>query len=265
VESTDNGLEVIDLQSDPGFAGRCLHIRDVGRPIEGVHRLGRALIEAPETILQELVDAAIQLCGADSAGVSIERRDAGDDKYYEWVATAGEYSKFLHAMLPRIPSACGTCLERGRAQLFRVSKRFFDLMGVKAAEVTDGILLPWRVDEVRGTIWILAHGRTEAFDQDDLRIMQILASLAEMGVRQQRLRVTEAKPPGKVKTAAVNDLEKQFDNSLQNIRSVLHAAEWSQTTCEAQAVAEQMRSRLKELSVLMRRLLRLPVVVSRPN
>ena len=141
--AADTGLEVIDLFEDTSFASRRLHERDVAMQVEGMHRLARAFVESPDTILQELVNAAVELCGADSSGISIEREDKSDAEFYEWVATAGKYAGFLNATLPRSPSACGMCLERGRPQLFRVTQRFFDLMGIEAPTVTDGILLPW--------------------------------------------------------------------------------------------------------------------------
>jgi hypothetical protein len=47
----------------------------------------------------------------------------------------------MNAVIPRYPSACGICLERGKPQLFRVGQRFFDTMGIEASLVTDGILL----------------------------------------------------------------------------------------------------------------------------
>ena len=140
----DTGLEVIDLEDEPAFAARRLHVRDVAMQIEGLQRLAHAFVDKPETILQELVNAAVKLCGADSAGISIEQEERTETNFYKWVATAGQYGHFLNAMLPRYPSACGICLERGRPQLFRVTQRFFDLMGVEAPTVTDGLLLPWR-------------------------------------------------------------------------------------------------------------------------
>ena len=66
--AVDTGLEVLDLASDPAFAKRRLHTRDVATQIEGMQRLARAFVDQPDTILQELVNAAVDLCGADSAG-----------------------------------------------------------------------------------------------------------------------------------------------------------------------------------------------------
>src|SRR5277367_3092694 len=181
----ETGLEVLDLRADNAFAKRNLHSRDIGTQMAGLQRLSRALVERPETILQELVSAAVDLCGADSAGISIEKEDGSDQEFYHWIATAGAYSGFLNAVLPRYPSACGLCLERGHAQHFTVTKKFFDILGVEAPLVTDGILLPWQTDETRGTIFVMAHGRTEAFDENDARLMNMLADFAAMGYKQQ--------------------------------------------------------------------------------
>jgi hypothetical protein len=120
----ETGLEVIDLQSDPSFARRRLHVRDIVSHIEGLNRLARVFVETPTNILQELVTAAVELCGADSAGISVVQKDSTDDNFYHWIATAGQYSGFQDAKLPRYPSACGVTLERGRPQIFRVTKRF---------------------------------------------------------------------------------------------------------------------------------------------
>ncbi len=157
------GLEVTDLAQDAVFAKRSARQRDMPSQVEALHRLTMKFVEQPESILQELVNAAVTLCGADSAGVSIEREDKTDTDYYKWIAIAGEYSPFLNASLPLYPSACTICLHREGPQAFRVGKRFFDIIGVEAATVKDGILLPWEVEGMRGTIFIISHTSEEAF------------------------------------------------------------------------------------------------------
>jgi signal transduction histidine kinase len=257
--STDTGLEVIDLRSDPSFAERRLHVRDVAMQIEGMHRLAHAFVESPDTILQELVNAAVGLCGADSSGISIEQDGKSDDNFYQWVATAGEYAHFLNATLPRYPSACGVCLERGRPQLFRVTQRFFDLMGIEAPVVTDGILLPWQVEEMRGTIWIMAHGRTEAFDGGDLRMMEVLANFAAMGVRQQRQQKLLVEQASATAAAAMaNDLAHKINNPLQSLTNLVYLAGEGKIGGDTKALAEEMSEHLVRLSAVVRKLLALP-------
>ena len=107
-------------------------------------RLARAFVERPDTVLQELVDSTVSLCGADSAGISVERPDKTESDYYQWIATAGEYAGFLNALLPHgIQAHAASAWNAGTPQLFRVSQRFFDLMGIQAATADGtGILLP---------------------------------------------------------------------------------------------------------------------------
>src|SRR6201996_5780833 len=171
---TNSGLEVVDIATDVEFRTRKLRVRDVSAQLQALQRLGRAFVEEPGAILQALVKAAVDVCGADSSGISVENEGCDDSDFYHWVATTGRYSGFLNAVLPRYPSACGVCLERGRPQRFRVSQRFFEILGVEAPLVTDGILLPWEVDGLRGTIFVMAHGRDEAFDYEDVSMMQML-------------------------------------------------------------------------------------------
>lgn len=256
------GLEVIDLQSDPAFARRRLHVRDAVAQLDGMNRLARVFVESPTTILQELATAAVDLCGADSAGISIEQREETDDNYYHWVATAGQYSRFLDAKLPRYPSACGVTLERGSPQLFRVTKRFFDLMGIEAPTVTDGMLLPWQVGDTRGTIWIMAHGRDEAFDGEDCRMMQALANFAATGVRleqQQTLLMEHARTAAEV--ALANKLAHQINNPLQALMQTVFLV--GRGGEESGAFAQQAMGDVVKLSGVVKRLLTPPEKTSR--
>ena len=253
------GLELVDLADGKAFAGRRLHSRNGAMQMEGLHRLAIAFVEKPETILQELVNAAVRLCGADSAGISIEREDKTDKDHYKWIATAGEYSAFLNASLPKHPSACTVCLERGTPQHFRVNERFFDLLGLKAPLVSDGILLPWLVEEMRGTIFIISHSRTEAFDSEDLHLMQILANFAAMGVRQQRQQIRlleQARSAAAVGMA--NDLAHQINNPLQSLTNMLFLARQAEGVGDEQSLAVKLETDFERLSKLVKVLLELP-------
>jgi signal transduction histidine kinase len=262
----DTGIDILDLHTDPAFAARHLHNRDVAVQMEGMARIAHAFVQNPDTILQELVNAAVDLCGADSSGISIEQEDATDTNYYRWVATAGQYAHFLNAVLPRFPSACGICLDRGKPQLFRVSQPFFDLMGVEAPLVTDGILLPWQADETRGTIWIVAHGRTEAFDSSDCRMMETLANFAAMGVRQQRLQRLLMRQAGATAAAAMaNELAHRINNPLQGLTNVVYLAAKGRSSDNAKSLAEKLSPDLQRLSLLVNQLLDIPIKANRPN
>jgi transcriptional regulator with GAF, ATPase, and Fis domain len=254
----DTGLEVLDLQALDTFAARAIRPYDAAAQMAALQGIAHAFVEAPDTVLQELVNAAVNLCGADSAGISIVKEDATDESYYHWVATAGQYSAFLDAVLPRYPSACGVTLQRGRPQLFRVNQKFFDIMGITAPLVTDGILLPWQVDETRGTIFVMAHGRTEAFDQNDQRMMQMLADFAAMAVRhrkQQQKLMEQAAATAAADMA--NKLAHRINNPLQSLTNILYLAAEGHHGKEAQELGQQASTDLAKLSTLVGKLLNL--------
>ncbi len=167
-------------------------------------------------------------------------------------------------MLPRTPSACGLCLERQRPQLFRVSQRFFDILGVEAPLVTDGILLPWEVDGKRGTIFIMAHTRLEAFDAEDCRMMQTLSGFAAMAIRHQRQqRVLLEQASTAAVAIMVNNLAHQINNPLQSLTNTLYIAAEGTGGTDVQSLARDMSDDLQRLSALVKKLLDLPVASRR--
>jgi signal transduction histidine kinase len=255
----DTGLEVLDLRSVPEFAKRHLRARDAAIQVEGMQRLAHAFVNRPDTILQELVNTAVELCDAESAGISIQTKDENDAILYHWVATAGRYARFLNAMLPPFPSACGICIERGQPQLFRVAQPFFELLGVEADIVTDGLLIPWQVEETHGTIWVVAHGRQEAFDTDDCRILQALANFAALGVRQQRQqKILMEQASAAAAAAMANDLAHKINNPLQSLTNIVYLAAEGQSDHDARTLAREMSGELDRLSALVKKLLELP-------
>ena len=66
---------------------------------EALLELARALANAPRAILQRLVDAALRLCHADSAGVSIQESENGQP-IFRWHALAGALSSHFRGNNP---------------------------------------------------------------------------------------------------------------------------------------------------------------------
>jgi hypothetical protein len=255
----DTGLEVIDIPGNSEFAARPVRPRNAAAEMEAMRKIAHAFVEHPDMVLQELVNAAVQLCGADSAGISVVRDGGMPHEHYHWLATAGQYSSFLNALLPEYPSACGVCLERGRPQLFRVGKRFFDVLGVEAPLVTDGVLLPWVAGSTRGTIFIMAHGRTEAFNADDSRLMQVLGDFAATGVRQQQHQAMVLEQASTAAAAAMaNDLAHKINNPLQSLTNILYLAAEGNDAREVKEFGRQALGDLTRLSNLVEKLLALP-------
>src|SRR5689334_20866206 len=179
----DPGMDLRDLHSDHEFLGRTNSLNRAETRFEALQVLARVFIEAPNVVLQRLVDIAVEFCGADSAGISLEEPDENGQLRFRWVAISGTFSQYLGGTTPRFFSPCGTCLSTGRPQHYRVTKPYYDFLGVVAEPINDGMLIPWTSDRNRGTIWAVSHGSRQTFNSEDYKLLRALADFAGISVR----------------------------------------------------------------------------------
>jgi len=182
-QSAESGMELRDLLADPEFPLRKKRRRqDIGTAADAYRSVAQVFADNPEVVLQSLVKAATTFCGADSAGISLEEGNGDGPQRFRWIAVSGSFAPFLGGTTPRFFSPCGTTLDRGRVQLYRVGKTYYDYLGIKADPITDGILMPWQAGEMRGTIWVVSHRHREAFNSEDLKLINGLADFAAIAV-----------------------------------------------------------------------------------
>jgi signal transduction histidine kinase len=176
-------MELHDLLSDQEFLDRSDATDRAQKRFVALQTLAHVFTDAPRVVLQKLVEIAVEFCGADSAGISLEEADDQGNPTFRWVALSGTFSPYLNGRTPRFFSPCGTCLSRGCPQLFRVTKPYYDFLGVVAEPITDGMLIPWTSDQQRGTIWAISHGSAETFNSEDYKLLSALADFAGISVR----------------------------------------------------------------------------------
>jgi hypothetical protein len=179
------GMELWDLLEDPDFANRPRRAKDATVQIGAFRRIADAFERDVEFVAQQLVNVAVECCGAESSGVSLEEGDDAGNLRFRWIAIAGTFSHFLNGTTPRFFSPCGTTLGRGRPQLYTVTKEYYDFLNIEALPITDGILIPWETGFHRGTLWAVCHGPKPVFDFDDYRLLDVLSSFAAVAVRAQ--------------------------------------------------------------------------------
>lgn len=252
--STDPGMELRDLLADKDFARRPVRARDIGRQLEAMRRLTNVFSQGRNTLLQELVDLAVEFCNADSAGVSLEEAGPDGELRFRWVAVAGTFARYIEGVTPRFFSPCGTCMDRGAAQLYRVTQPFYDALGVQADDITDGMLIPWSAPGVRGTIWAVAHKSSTAFDIEDYVLLNGLAGFVGMALKQGGQQETNgAEFSTSSSSALVNELAHEINTPLQNLINTLDLAR--NAGAEATPYIEQASEEVRTLSALVAKLL----------
>jgi hypothetical protein len=253
----ETGMEFRDLLSDHAFLSRTGKKRDFQQPFDALRRVTEVFAIHSENVLQELVNVAMTCCGADSAGISLEEPDESGKPTFRWVAIAGSFSQYLEGRTPRFFSPCGTCLDSGRPHLYRVTKPYYDFLGVTAKPITDGILIPWETDQIRGTIWAVSHSSEEAFDRRDYDLLKSLSDYVAVIVRQQNL-YEKSRQSAKVEASAerAHTMAHQINNPLQSLTNTLFLA--SEGGPDTQAYIETALVELTALSDRVRKLLALP-------
>lgn len=252
--SEPTGMDLRNLLEDQEFLRRSRRVRTTHAELEAMRRLALVFAEGEEIVLQELADAAVACTGADSAGISLLEDQGNGALRFRWVAVAGSFAKYIEGTTPRFFSPCGTCLDRNQPQLYRVTKPYYDFLGIEADPVRDGILIPWQNEWFQGTFWAVSHASESAFDVNDYNLLSTVAEFASQAVchhyHDQQLR---AKEKLAASAAMANDLAHQINNPLQGLTNTLFLAQ--QGGAASARYIEQATEELAEVTELVRRLL----------
>src|SRR4051794_25272389 len=106
----------VDTLTAEQLASRPCRAPDYEAETRALGALSAAMATSARDLLQRLVETALELCGAQSAGISI--LDGGEPRAFHWHAVAGEFAPDPDRAVPWEQSACGAVLERDAPMLF---------------------------------------------------------------------------------------------------------------------------------------------------
>ena len=172
---------MIDLQETvitEQLALRAPRLPDHVAENRGLRRLAEELANPKGNVLGLLCDLALELCHAQSAGVSLLQFD-GTSKSFHWHAISGAWSRFAGGGLPRDASPCGVVIDRNATLLMRRPGKVFPLVAAVEPELVEGLLAPFQIlGEPVGTVWVLSHDENHKFNSEDVRVVESLATFA---------------------------------------------------------------------------------------
>ena len=168
-------FEDVDIRSQ--LALRPCRSRDYEKLLFALETLGKEMAENPRNMLQKLVETALELCNAETAGVSLLETQDGED-LFRWEAIAGVFAKFRNSTMPRESSPCGVCIDEDKSQLMYLADRLFPALKNEPRFV-EALLIPFHAHgKPIGTVWVVSHTEGRMFDREDERIMRVLAQFA---------------------------------------------------------------------------------------
>ena len=164
--------------STPELGRRPHRVADHERENRALVALAEHMEQSPKDILRKLVETAMQLCSAGSAGVSIIEPDGGPG-IFRWHALAGEMSSHLWGTTPRNFSPCGTVVDHNTVELMSFPERHFTYFIDVKPTIVEALLVPFNCGgRTVGTIWVVTHEADRHFDAEDARLVVNLGKFA---------------------------------------------------------------------------------------
>jgi len=177
--------------------------------------LAQELTNSPGSVLQKLVDIALELCSGHSAGISLLEEDGPpgglnpEGDHFRWHAIAGQWAPLVwNTTTPRDDGPCGTVLDRNITLLFSNAHRYYTQFASVHPLLVEGLLVPFHVDgRAVGTVWVIAHDETRKFDAEDQRVLESLATFAATAY-QARLSISDQAKANRDLQAKIAELQR---------------------------------------------------------
>ena len=175
--------------------------------------IGAQMLDHPDQVLPRLVERALQMTGAASAGISEFEHQDDTAGVFRWRDLHGELARLEGATTPRNYSPCGVCLDRFEPTLARHPERYYSWIAEAGVVCPEVLLVPLYMEHGQplGTVWIVSE-KEEHFDSGHARIMGELASFAgiALAMLQKQHRLQEA-------LAQQEMLTREMDHRVNNV------------------------------------------------
>jgi PAS domain S-box-containing protein len=176
--NTDSAPRLRSMLSTDELMGRQSRPPDYAAECRALIALAHEMAVSPDDVLERLVEAAMALCGAHSAGVSL-LEESDQKKNFHWRAISGRWAAHVNGGTPRDFGPCGVVLDRNVPLLCSHPERDFPYFGEVEPLCEEAVLVPFYVrGGAVGTVWAVAHDKSKRFDAEDLRLLTHLSDFA---------------------------------------------------------------------------------------
>ncbi|CAB3810678.1 hybrid sensor histidine kinase/response regulator [Paraburkholderia fynbosensis] len=181
--------------------------------------LARAQAGSRPDLLQAIADAALSLCSAGSAGISLIEQGEGK-KVFRWLAVSGLCVGLQGKTTAWDECPCGIALEAGTAQLFVEPQAQFPSLSFPGICVPEGVVVPINVaGRDLGAIWVMSHRDDCRFDFEDARLLSNLAVFAGSS-----LTIVDARELSEESERRQNDFIAMLAHELRNPMAPIDSA-----------------------------------------
>jgi len=214
-----------DVRITEALAARRARQPNLAAENQALRTLAQQLMDDPVSMLKTLVRIAVNLCQADTAGVSLLETGPNGEPIFRWVAIAGVLEFLEQTSIPTNPSPCGTALQSRQPQLYAHPERYFTCLHHPQFPIVEALVLPLCVNhQPLGTLWIQSHSGAHQFDAEDQRLMTSLAGFTASALHSMNLRQTteEALHREQATRAALHHSQTRFEALVANVPGMVY-------------------------------------------
>ncbi|WP_437565490.1 GAF domain-containing protein [Sorangium sp. So ce542] len=176
------GVRIEEMLAAEALALRPPRLPDHAAENRALIALAAAMAGSLEDVLPKLASLLLELCRADSAGVSVLEAEDGRE-VFRWVAIAGAFAHNAGGTMPRRGSPCGAVLDCDAALLFSHPARHFAAGAAVEPAIVEALTVPFHAGGAPiGTVWVMAHSEERKFDAEDARLASSLSRFAATAV-----------------------------------------------------------------------------------
>jgi PAS domain S-box-containing protein len=173
--------------------------------------LAQEMATHPGGMLRKCAELVMELCNADSAGVSL-LEPGGEHGRFRWQAIVGAFAGYWGGTVPREASPCGVVIARDSVLLFRQAERFFPALDDMEPRIHETLLAPWHSNGTAvGTLWAIKHTPDGRFDAEDARLLQSIARFAAAASQ-----MSDALDQAKAGQEALRESEERFRSLVES-------------------------------------------------
>ncbi|AGP38016.1 GAF domain-containing protein [Sorangium cellulosum] len=176
------GVRIEEMLAAEALALRPSRLPDHAAENRALIALAAAMAGSLEDVLPKLASLLVELCRADSAGVSVLEMEDGRE-VFRWVAVAGAFAHNAGGTMPRRASPCGAVLDCDAALLFSHPARHFAAGAAVEPAIVEALTVPFHAGSAPiGTVWVIAHSEERKFEAEDARLVSSLSRFAATAV-----------------------------------------------------------------------------------
>jgi two-component sensor histidine kinase len=234
---------VADIDITAALAARPVAAPDHRGEALALQELGRVMADEPAEVLPRLVKLAMEICGAESAGVSVLESEAGQ---FRWLGLAGSLAVFEGATTPRDFSPCGICLDRHGPVLMAHPELVYGWIRDANITIPEVLLVPLFVgrEAPLGTLWIVAPAGRQ-FDREHVRALAALATFTGLALRmirnEERLRIALRE-----QQTLAHEMNHRVKNFFALVQGLIRSS--AQSSADKEQFVEGLTGRIQALS-----------------